>query len=98
MVRTFLLIILIAFLAFTTVALWQHGLLGFFALLFQNLATIQVFIDLGIALSLFLVWLWHDARKAGRSPWPWMVLILCSGSIGALIYLIMYKTEKEIAE
>ena len=44
-----------------------------------------------IALGLFLVWMWRDAKAAGRNPWPWLVLTLVAGSIGPLIYLLGRK-------
>jgi len=87
-------ITLIAFLALTAIAAWQHGYLGVFAYQFQNLAGIQVLVDLVIALSLFLVWMWQDAKAAGRNPWPWLLLTLATGSIGALVYLLVYKSDR----
>ncbi len=95
MKRIVLLIILIAFLALTTIAVWQHGYLGIFVQQFQNFAGIQVLVDLVIALSIFLVWMWKDAKSAGRNPWPWLFLTLATGSIGALIYLLVYKSTRE---
>ncbi len=93
--RIILTIILIAFLALTAVAVWQHGYLGIFSHQLQNMAGIQVLVDLVIALSIFLVWLWQDARSAGRNPWPWMLLILATGAIGALVYLLVYKSDAD---
>lgn len=93
--RIVLAIPLIAFLVLTTVAAWQHGYLGVFAYQFQNLAGIQVLVDLVIALSLFLVWMWRDAKAAGRNPWPWLLLTLTTGSIGALVYLLVYKSARD---
>jgi hypothetical protein len=95
--RLILVLTLTAFLALTGVALWQHGFLGIFAPLFQSSAGLQVFFDLVIALSLFLVWMWRDAKAAGRNPWPWIVLTLAVGSIGPLIYLLIrtWRTEAQ---
>ena len=47
-----------------------------------------------IALSISVMWMWKDAKSAGRNPWPWTVLIFATGSIGALIYLLVYKTTR----
>ena len=88
MPRTLLALTLIAFGALTAAALWQHGLVGIFTPLFQSLAGAQVLVDLVIALTLFLVWMWHDAARTGRSPWPWLVLTLATGSFGPLLYLL----------
>ena len=91
MQRTVLTATLIAFLALTAVALFQHGYWGIIAPHFQSSGGAQVFVDLVIALGLFLVWMWRDAKAAGRNPWPWLVLTLVAGSIGPLIYLLGRK-------
>lgn len=91
--RIFLIIVLMAFLALTTAALLQHGLWGIINPLVTSTAGAQVFVDLIIALSMFLVWMWCDAKAAGRSPWPWILLTLATGSIGSLVYLIRYKSS-----
>ena len=88
MTRALLILTLVAFSALTALALWQHGLWGIFQPLFASTAGLQVFVDLVIALSLFMVWMWHDARRTGRSPWPWIVLTLLTGSFGPLLYLL----------
>lgn len=51
-------------------------------------------VDLVIALGLFLAWMWKDAKAAGRNPWPWLLLTLATGSIGALVYLLAYKSDR----
>jgi hypothetical protein len=94
MQRNLLIVTLIALLSITALALKHGGLWGIFAPNFQSFAEFQVFFDLVIALSLFLVWMWRDATSAGRNPWPWLVLTLSVGSIGPLVYLIIYGTSK----
>jgi len=93
--RITLIVSLIAFLILTIIAVWQHGYLGIFTQQFQNYAGVQVFVDLVIALTLFLIWLWNDAKAAGRNPIPWVLLTLATGSIGALIYLLVYKSARK---
>lgn len=88
MERTILIIVLIAFGALTAAALLHHGYWGIFEPHFQTFAGAQVFADLVIALGIFLVWMWRDARATGRNPWPWLVFTLTTGSIGALLYLL----------
>lgn len=97
MQRVVLIVVLTAFSALTAVALYYHGYWGIIEPHFQSFGAAQVFADLVIALSIFLVWMWRDARAAGRNPWPWLILTLTTGSIGPLIYLIVYKSAKPVA-
>jgi Terpene cyclase DEP1 len=93
--RLFVLVVLIAFSALTTVALWRHGYWGIIEPHFQSAGGAQVFTDLVIALSLVVIWMWRDAKAAGRNPWPWIVLTLVVGSIGPLLYLCVRGTTAE---
>ena len=77
-----------AFAVLTAYALSHHGLVGFFEAVTANWATWQLFVDLCIALVLFLVWMWRDARAHGLSPIPYTILTLVLGSFGPLLYLI----------
>lgn len=86
--RTILLLVLLPFAALTAAAVWRHGYIGIFQGQFTSLAGLQVLVDLAIALGLFLVWMWRDARVLGRNPWPWLVLTLAAGSFGPLLYLL----------
>lgn len=93
MQRIVLIITLIAFAALSAMALWHHGYWGIIAPHFQSFGGAQVFVDLVIALSLFLVWMWRDAKAAGRNPWPWIVLTLVAGSFGPLFYLLSRRNN-----
>ncbi len=95
MKRIVLTTVLMTFLLLTVAAVWQHGFVGIFAYQLQNLAGIQVLVDLVIAAGLFLVWMWQDAKTAGRNPWPWLVLTLAIGSIAPLVYLLLYKSARD---
>ena len=94
MKKILLTITLIAFSALTAIALWTHGFWGIIEPQFKSTAAAQVFVDLVIALSLLLFWMWRDARATGRNPWPWLALTLATGSIGALLYLICMRENK----
>ena len=94
MKRIFLLITLVLFLVLTALALWNHGYWGIFEPNFKSFGAAQVFADLVISLTLILVWMWRDAEKSGRNPWPWIFLTMAAGVIGPLVYLILYKAEK----
>ena len=81
-------IVLIAFAIFSGYVVYQYGYIGLFEQGLANAATIQIFLDLTIALSLVLLWMWQDARAQGIFPLPYVMLTLTLGSIGPLLYLI----------
>jgi hypothetical protein len=93
MARIALLVTLAAFGFLTALALRDHGVWGLFEPVFRSFGAAQVFADLVIALALFLVWMWRDARANGRSPWPWLALTLATGSFGPLLYLLARRPE-----
>ena len=93
MQRILLIITLVLFGALTAAALWQHGYWGIIAPHFQSFGAGQVLADLVIALTLVMVWMWHDAKASGRSAWPWLALTLAAGSFGPLIYLLTRRNR-----
>jgi hypothetical protein len=92
MQRTLILVVLVLFGALTAAALWHHGLWGIIEPHFRSFGAGQVFADLVIALTLVMVWIWHDARERGRNPWPWIAATLALGSFGPLVYLLTRRT------
>jgi hypothetical protein len=86
--RTVLLlgIVLADVLGLSAWALYHHGYVGLFEAAVASPAGIQVFFDLVIALSLFTIWMWRDARERGIAALPFVVLTATLGSIGALAY------------
>jgi hypothetical protein len=93
MQRTLLVIAIILLGALTVPALWHHGYFGIFALHFQTFGGGQVLTDLVIALTLVMVWMWHDAKATGRNAWPWIIATLALGSFGPLFYLLTRKSS-----
>ena len=85
--RRYLLLVLTPFSVVSVLALWYHGYWGIWQPLFQSWGAAQVLMDLAIALSLVMAWLWRDARQRGRNPWLWLVITLLAGSFGPLLYL-----------
>ena len=87
--RTFLL--LAVFVMFTVYTAWvvaNHGYTGFFDLALAGGWGAQVFIDLCIALLMFMAWMIPDARERGIPFAPYVVAIFTTGSVGALAYLV----------
>jgi ketosteroid isomerase-like protein len=80
--------VLVAFTAYTLWVVAAHGLGGFFGWVFYNSATTQVFFDLCISLTLAMLAVTADARARGKTSWPYWVLALLTGSIGALAYWV----------
>lgn len=95
--RTVLLlgIVLADFVGLSAWALYHHGYVGLFEVAVASPAGIQVLVDLTIALSLFMVWMWRDARERGIAAWPFVLLTATLGSIGALAYLLRRELGRE---
>jgi hypothetical protein len=73
----------------SAVAVAGHGYVGIFTLMLQSTAGMQVLLDLAIALVLVMAWMVADARRAGRTVWPWLLATLAFGSFGPLGYLLV---------
>jgi len=86
--QTGLTVVFVGFVALTVYAVAHHGYFAFFDAFFANAIAVQVFFDLVIALVLFAIWMWRDAKEQGIAPLPYLAAILCLGSIGALAYLL----------
>ena len=86
---------LVAFSALTALALRNHGFWGIFETQLETWAGAQVLADLAIALTLFMTWMWRDARSTGRNPWPWIAITLVAGSFGPLLYLLASKPRAD---
>ncbi|HET6565643.1 MAG TPA: PLDc N-terminal domain-containing protein [Xanthomonadales bacterium] len=94
--RNFAIVLLVPFTALTLYALLQVGYIGIFDYHRHSPAGWQVFADLVVALLLVMYWLLEDARKAGRNPWPWVVITLFLGSFGPLLYLVTRRKPDSI--
>ena len=81
-------LVLADFVVLTGYAVYHYGYLAFFDFHAATAINLQVFVDLVIALSFVIVWMWRDARARGISPIPYLVMTLFLGSIGPLVYLI----------
>ncbi len=92
--RLFILVVLfVAFTAYTLFVMAGHGILGFVELALREPWGLQLFLDLLLMLALFSTWIWGDAKSRNLPSWPYMILSLLMGSMGALVYLL----HREIA-
>ena len=84
------LLVLAVFVVFSAWVVATGGSLGeVVAIVTANPWTVQISVDLVLALSLVSIWLWRDARRRGRNPLPWLVATLLTGSIAPLTYLLL---------
>ena len=81
--------LLVPLLAVTAYAMMQSGLAGLAAYPINEPWSLQVAMDLLVALVLVFSWLIPDAKASGRNPWPWAVATLFLGSISPLLYLAL---------
>lgn len=88
-------VLLADFSALTAWVVWEHGVVGLYALVFANTATTLLAVDLVIALSLVGAWLYDDARERGVSATPFLLLTALAGSVGPLLYLVL--RERSVA-
>ena len=87
--RTFLLIlILLAFGAYSAYVMWDFGYLGIWRAGFDNPAALQILLDLVITCLLIASWMVADARAKGLKAWPFVGITLAAGSFGPLLYLL----------
>jgi hypothetical protein len=84
---------LVAFLALTAWVVFARG-----AGMVRDLWTptgLLVCIDLTIALTLAMVWVWRDARARGVKPLPYAIMTVLTGSAGPLLYLLLRERASE---
>jgi len=89
-----LVVLLVGFGAFTAEAIYAHGIAGFVSSALSSLAGIQVSLDLVIALSLVLGWMYDDARERDAAFWPFAAVTLVLGSLGPLAYLLVRERAR----
>lgn len=87
--RTFLILALAVFGAFTMVAMWQVGYVGIWQAGLANWGAAQVLADLVMMSLVVLFLLQRDARAQGRRLWPYALITLAAGSFGPLLYLLL---------
>jgi len=86
--KALVLAVLLPFALYSTYVVYTVGYVAIFTSHF-NPVGMQVLIDLVIACSLVMVWMWRDAAATGRRVWPYVAITLTLGSIGPLLYLLL---------
>lgn len=88
------LIALIAFAAYTVSVMLraEQSLIDFGISLMSRPDTAQVVIDLYLLATMAGIWMYHDARKRGKSALsviPYLLITVVFVSIGPLLYLVV---------
>ena len=86
--KALVLAVLLPFALYSSYVVYTVGYVAIFTSHF-NVVGMQVLIDLVIACSLAMVWMWRDAAAIGRNVWPFIITTLFLGSIGPLLYLAL---------
>lgn len=86
--RQLLIVVLLLFGALTAVAVVADGLGGTIDAITFNWVSVQIYVDLVIAVVVIGVWIYRDANKRGRNPWPWLIAAAIVGMFSPLIYLL----------
>lgn len=84
----FLVVLFLAFTIPSTVLVLDTGYFAFIHLARREPWALQMLVDLFIACSVFIGWMWKDAAARRLRAWPYALMILTLGSIGVLAYLI----------
>lgn len=92
--KSLTIVLLTALSIVSILALLEHGYWGIITHAFATFAGMQVLLDLVIALTLVLIWMWFDAKRNQRKFWPWALLTLTAGSFGPLFYLLCQKRTR----
>ncbi|MFK8015834.1 MAG: hypothetical protein AB8G17_10385 [Gammaproteobacteria bacterium] len=86
-------ILLVPFSIVTIIALRDVGYMGIFNYELAATPGWQVLFDLVIAVGLICLWMISDARRNGRTVWPYLVIAVTAGSFGPLLYLLLTPSK-----
>lgn len=85
----------VLFAGWTGYAISAAGLFGFWDEHRRGAWSVQIWLDLLFAAGVAWMLLLPRARAMGMRPWPWLTLIVCTGSIGlgAMIARCLYLED-----
>ena len=85
----------VVFAGFSMVAWLYEGAGGFWVEHTRNHWGNQIWFDLLLAIGVAWALLVPRARRVGMSPWPWLVAVVCTGSVGlcAMLARTFYLEE-----
>lgn len=66
----------------------EHGYFGFLEVAMREPWAMQMLIDVALAIGCFTMFAIPDAKKHGLTVWPYVIVSIFLGSIGALAYLV----------
>lgn len=82
---------LLALLGFSVLsgwAIWTKGFFGFVPLIRDEPWALQMLFDIVLAAVFACKWIVGDARRRGRTAWPFLLMTLATGSFGILAYAL----------
>jgi len=82
--------VLLLFTVLTVAAVISDGPNGFSSAITYNWLSVQIWLDLVIAMWFWAAWVIVDARAHGRSPWVWVATGFVFGAFAPLLYIIIY--------
>jgi sterol desaturase/sphingolipid hydroxylase (fatty acid hydroxylase superfamily) len=80
--------VLVLFGGFTLAALAMDGVIGIVHAITYNWMSVQIFVDLVLAVVAIDTWIYRDARSRGKHPWPWVIASLVTGMCAPLVYFL----------
>lgn len=87
MIRALLVtLVFVVFTVYSLTVVAQDGLVSLFELHARGGWSVQILLDLILALSVSALWMRHDAKKQGLTWWPFAVGSIALGSVSVLAY------------
>jgi len=81
-------LVLLDFTALTAWAVFTGSSPEMFNQILENPWMIQISVDLCIAATFGIAWMWRDAKERGINPLPWALAVVPTGSLALLAYAV----------